>query len=166
MDQLRSNSKHIDLVLVLAHLWKDSQFSCEIKHDYGHQDDATRALTVKEILNCRMDKFTKQIARAYIVRPRHLWYDTTTLGVGSIVYRGKVITTACLQKSLYKSILHWEMMDPLGDILGVDGKILDSIVSWASYRRAHRMIGSNRRHFITKWIRGNMATGRFMKQRQ
>ena len=87
MDQLRSNSKHIDLVLVLAHLWKDSQFSCEIKHDYGHQDDATRALTVKEILNCRMDKLAKQIARAYIVRPRHLRYDTTTLGVDSVVHR-------------------------------------------------------------------------------
>ena len=83
-----------------------------------------------------------QIARAYIVRPRHLRYDTTTLGVGSIVCRGNVITTH-LQKSLYESILHWEMMDPLGDILDVDGKIMDSVVSWASYRRARRMIGSN-----------------------
>ena len=99
MDQLRSNSKHIDLVSILAHLWKDNQFSCEIEHGYGHQDDATRALrTVKEILNCRMDKFAKQIARAYIVEP-------TTLGVGSIVCRGTVITTH-LQKSLYESILH------------------------------------------------------------
>ena len=165
MDQLRSNSKHVDLVSILAHLWKDNQFSCEIEHVYGHQDDGTRNLTVKEILNCRMDKFAKQIARAYIVRPRHLRYDTTTLGVGSIVCRGKVITTR-IQKSLYESILHWEMMDPLGDILGVDGDTLDSVVSWASYRRARKMIGSNRRHFITKWISGNMATGRVMKQRQ
>ena len=132
MDQLRSNSKHIDLVSILAHLWKDNQFSCEIEHVYGHQDDAACDLTVKEILNCIMDKFAKQIAHAYIVRPRHLWYDTTTLGVGSIVCRGKVITNR-LQKSLYESILHWEMMDPLGDILGVDGEILDSVVSWVLY---------------------------------
>ena len=57
-------------------------------------------------------------------------------------------------------------MDPLGDILGVDGDTLDSVVSWPSYRRARKMIGSKRQHFITKWISGNMATGRVTKQRQ
>ena len=88
MDQLRANSKHVDMVSLLAHLWKDNQFSCEIEHVYSHQDDATSALTVKQILNCRMDKFAKQIARAYIVRPRQIRYDPTTLGVGSIICRG------------------------------------------------------------------------------
>ena len=57
-------------------------------------------------------------------------------------------------------------MDPLGDILGVDVNTLDSVVSWTFYRRARRMIGSKRQHFITEWISRNMATGRVMKQRQ
>ena len=97
-------------------------------------------------------------------RPLKVTYIYTATWCWHVVCRGKVITTR-LQKSLYESILHWEMIDPLGDILGVDGELLDSVVSWVSYRRAHKMIGSNRKHFITKWISGNMATGRGMKQR-
>ena len=67
MDHLRANSKHVDLVSLLAHLWKDNQSSFEIEYMYGHQDDITSKLTVKQILNCRMDKFAKQIACAHIV---------------------------------------------------------------------------------------------------
>ena len=81
----------MDLVSLLAHLCKDNQFSCEIEHMYIHQDDATSAIKVKQILNCRMDKFTKQIARVYIVRPWHIRYDPATLGVGSIICRGTKI---------------------------------------------------------------------------
>ena len=123
-------------------------------------------LLVKRLLNCRIDKFAKEIARAHI---RHPWerryYIPTTLGIGSIVCRGHVITTR-VQKSLYDAILHGDMMGPLGDILGLEGKFVDLVVSWPSYRRARKMVGSSRQHFITKWVSGNMATGRVMKQRE
>ena len=165
MTNLRANSKHVDLVSILSHLWSDCQFNCTTEHVYGHQDETGMPLSVKQLLNCRMDKFAKEIARAHIRRPRERRYIPTTLGIGSIVCRGQVITTR-VQKSLYDSILHGDMMGHIGDILGLEGEFVDSVVSWPSYRRARKMVGSSRQHFITKLVSGNMATGRVMKQRE
>ena len=79
--------------------------------------------------------------------------------------RRHVITT-CVQKSLYDAILHGDMMGPLGNILGLEGEFVDLVVSWPSYRQARKMVGSSRQHSITKWVSGNMASGRVMKQRE
>ena len=68
-----------------------------------------------------MDKFAKEIAQAHIRRPQERQYVQTTLGIGSIVCRGQVVTTR-VQKSLNDEISHGDMMGLLGDILGLEGQ--------------------------------------------
>ena len=87
-----------------------------------------------------MDKFAKEIAQAHIRRPQERQYVQTTLGIGSIVCRGQVVTTR-VQKSLNDEISHGDMMGLLGDILGLEGQFVDSVVSWPSYHQARKMVG-------------------------
>ena len=57
---------NVDMLSIISELWKESHFTLDKQHIYGHQDDLGRQLTQLEKLNCIVDDFSKGISRKQI----------------------------------------------------------------------------------------------------
>jgi hypothetical protein len=163
---IKANMTNVDLISIISEIWDDSQFTITKQHVYGHQDKLGRPLSQLETLNCIVDDFAKEIATKQIdgLLP-DLKFSPTGIGFGTIKCNGKLITSN-LQRSLYKEVTKKKFIDALS--LNTENPFDFSTVNvhWESFSTARKEASLSTQTFITKWLSGDIATGRVMVNRK
>ena len=163
---IKANMTNVDLISIISEIWDDSQFTITKQHVYGHQDKLGRPLSQLETLNCIVDDFAKEIATKQIdgLLP-DLKFSPTDIGFGTIKCNGKLITSN-LQRSLYKEVTKKNFIDALS--LNTENPFDFSTVNvhWESFSTARKEASLSTQTFITKWLSGDIATGRVMVNRK
>ena len=163
---IKANMTNVDLISIISEIWDDSQFTITKQHVYGHQDKLGRPLSQLETLNCIVDDFAKEIATKPIdgLLP-DLKFSSTDIGFGTIKCNGKLITSN-LQRSLYKEVTKKNFIDALS--LNTENPFDFSTVNvhWESFSTARKEASLSTQTFITKWLSGDIATGRVMVNRK
>ena len=163
---IKANMTNVDLISIISEIWDDSQFTITKQYVYGHQDKLGRPLSQLETLNCIVDDFAKEIATKQIdgLLP-NLKFSPTDIGFGTIKCNGKLITSN-LQRSLYKEVTKKNFIDALS--LNTENPFDFSTVNvhWESFSTARKEASLSTQTFITKWLSGDIATGRVMVNRK
>ena len=107
------------------------------QHVRGHQDDRIGPLTFLESLNVRMDLFAKSIAQTHIHNGWPALNTYSTVGYGTITMRGIMVCTY-LQRTLYQSIHHQDMVYFLANNLSIDEQRVHTDLAWHSFRKARK----------------------------
>ena len=143
---------------------KSSRFSPALKHVYGHLDTSGACILIPlQQLNVKMDYLAKDIIRTHLAKPDHsppAFY--TSDGIGTIVFQGNYIGSN-IQSSLYTSVVHSKYVESVSKLFGFDSALFDEVVDWDTYEVARLGSKFGRFKFISKWISGDVATGRVMK---
>ena len=104
-EYIKCSAKHVDMISMISELWNISSFTPLPEHVYGHQDTSKGPLSMLAILNNKMDVMAKQIALDYIgTRPMSIIVPTS-LGIGTIICGGNLVTSR-VQQTFYHSIMH------------------------------------------------------------
>ena len=166
-EYVKSSLKHQDLISLICYLWDRCQFTPVPVHVYAHQDTSSSCiLSTNASLNCEMDEFAKDIVLSAIssgfsTPPTF----TTSLGFGTITCNS---TTIChsVQRGLYTSIMHELFVSRLCLLFESTKDDLQRIVSWDCLQLARNLARFGLLRFISKFLSGDIATGRVMKRRK
>ena len=164
-DKTKPALKSFDLITALLDIWNDIPVTARPQHVRGHQDDRIGPLTFLESLNVRMDLLAKSIAQTHIRNGCPDLHSSSTVGYGTITIRGIMICTN-LQRTLYQSIHHQDMVTFLANHLSIDEQIVHTTLAWHSFRKARKECSFPMQKFISKWLSGDTATGLVMKRRK
>ena len=63
---IKVKQKHSDLISLTSYVWSSTSYNITKEHVKAHQDDIQKQFTIKETLNCKMDKLAKDIAITYM----------------------------------------------------------------------------------------------------
>jgi len=111
--------------------------SCSTPINRGHQDYRIGPLTFLESLNVRMDLLAKSIAQTHIHNGCPALNTYSTVGYGTITMRGIMVCTY-LQRTLYQSIHHQDMVYFLANNLSIDEQRVHTDLAWHSFRKARK----------------------------
>jgi len=150
---------------VLLDIWHDIPVEARPQHVRGHQDDRIGSLMFLESLNVRMDLFAKSIAQTHIRNGCPDLPTSSTVGYGTITIRGIMVCTN-LQRTLYQSIHHQDMVTFLANHLSIDEQLVHTTLAWHSFRKARNECSFPMQKFISKWLSGDTATGLVMKRKK
>ena len=163
---IRSSTQHVDLLSITADAWSKSPFQLRKVHVRGHQENLGRPLTTMEIVNCEMDEDAKELATSHISQGYPpLQTRSSTKGIGTIYIRNKMVVSR-IQNTLYTSILHHNFVDRVAKKFGTDPIIFDELVNWKSFGLARKSAPFSLQKFISKWINGDIPTGKKLKERK
>jgi hypothetical protein len=164
-DKTKPALKSFDLITALLDIWHDIPVVARPQHVRGHQDDRIGPLTFLESLNVRMDLLAKSIAQTHIRNGCPDLPTSSTVGYGTITIRGIMVCTN-LQRTLYQSIHHQDMVTFLANHLSIDEQLVHTTLAWHSFRKARKECSFPMQKFISKWLSGDTATGLVMKRRK
>ena len=158
---LKSKMLHIDLISAIHDIVDQSYFNFNTVHVKGHQDTAGHTLTNLETLNCQMDQEAKEIALSHITSHQQLNHPPppTSLGFGSITISDSIISSN-IQSNLYKNITHNAFISWFINKSTNSSNIKNT--HWECIKLARKLSTFETNIFITKWISGFIATGRYM----
>ena len=120
---IRLSSKHDIMISIITEFWEKYKFPFVKKHVLAHQDDLNRSLNIVEQLNCRMDSLAKDITHEEIRFDINTIFTPTTLLIGNISYDDSLVTFR-IQKTLYGSTLHLNLVTWYSDKFGIDEGLL------------------------------------------
>ena len=166
--KVHCKDKQADLISILSDLWSNSPFSIVKQHVYGHQDEIGRPLTILEKLNCYMDQRAKQIANLQMLTNTNHVFSPTSLGFATIQHKKSIISSK-IQQSLYASITRDNFLSWISSKPSFALDISQHDIHWPSFEHARKNTSIPINLFITKWISGFTASGKYMvrfKQRQ
>ena len=112
-----------------------------------------------------MDGLAKSIALWKINSKHKLTFHPTDLGFGTVACEGTLVGSK-LQQSLYYTILHSESVARLAILLNKTTFLLHQTVHWHVLTKARKEARLSTNICLSKWIRGDTATGKVMVQRK
>ena len=59
---IKVKQKHSDIISLTTTVWNSTSDSITKEHVKAHQDDLQKQLTIKETINCKMDRLVKDMA--------------------------------------------------------------------------------------------------------